>query len=258
MTIEKSFLELLLGTVIYRPYVYLFFVCFLVFAVSHLKIRGTLFYILSSYLIAFGSEYSATRNGFPFGVYTYIDHTRTRELWISNIPFWDSLSFVFLSYFSWIVASSIKNPKHPERALFEISTAFLGGFLMMLLDVVIDPLTVLGDKWFLGKIYYYPDGGIYFGVTLSNFVGWFFVGTFTLLFFQKTITWLSRKNKSWKPKSWALLPRYFSWGAIGVYSGVFLFNIAITAWIQEWKLFWTSSTLAFFTLAACVIRAKKR
>ena len=31
----------------------------------------------------------------------------------------------------------------------------------------------MGDRWFLGRMYYYPEGGIYFGVPLSNFVGWF-------------------------------------------------------------------------------------
>ena len=47
---------------------------------------------------------------------------------------------------------------------------------MMLLDVVIDPLAVRGERWFLGHVFYYPEGGVYFGVPLSNFVGWALVG----------------------------------------------------------------------------------
>ena len=45
----------------------------------------------------------------------YFDETRTRELWISNVPFWDSLSFVFLSYFSLALAAALLSPA-AERA----------------------------------------------------------------------------------------------------------------------------------------------
>src|SRR6187551_3088877 len=128
MTELIEFARLLWGTVLYRPYVYAFFACFLVFALREWGRKRTGFWIISTFLIAFACEYSATRNGFPFGVYTYIDETRGRELWISNIPFWDSLSFVFLSYFSGRVARSILGND-------TVRTAILGGFLMMLLDV---------------------------------------------------------------------------------------------------------------------------
>ena len=36
--------------------------------------------------------------------------------------------------------------------------------LFMLIDVVIDPVALRGDRWFLGQIYGYPDPGVYFGV----------------------------------------------------------------------------------------------
>jgi uncharacterized membrane protein len=233
-----EFLRLLLGTVIYRPYVYGFFACFLFFALRLFKPRAVLAYLLISYLIAYVSEYSATRNGFPFGVYTYLDETRTRELWLSNVPFWDSLSFVFLSYFSWILAASLRGS---QKALLETRTAFLAGFLMMLLDVVIDPLSLRGDRWFLGKIYYYPDGGAYFGVTLSNFAGWFFVGTATICVFQQ---FGQRFGQQFARRLDALQ----SWGCFGVYAGVFAFNLALTGWIREWDLFAASAVVVAVTL----------
>ena len=244
MNIEMihEFCRLLLGTVIYRPYVYGFFICFLFFSLRHLKLRGTAVFLIIAYLVAYVSEYSATRNGFPFGMYVYLDETRTRELWLSNIPFWDSLSFVFLSYFSWIMASGVLQAKNPNKALLQVKTAILGGFLMMLLDIIIDPLTLLGDRWFLGKIYYYPNGGTYFGVTLSNFAGWWFVGTTTLLLFQ----WICKKSRALNLNP---LSRFEVLGSSGVYASVMLFNLLITAYVKEWRLFAASSVVAFFTLA---------
>jgi len=50
------------------------------------------------------------------------------------------------------------------------------GVLMMALDVVIDPLAVRGDRWFLGQVFTYAEPGIYFGVPCSNFAGWVIVG----------------------------------------------------------------------------------
>ena len=251
----SEFLRLLWGTVIFRPYVYAFFGCFLFFSLRHLGRSRTIIYLIVAYAIAYASEFSATRNGFPFGMYVYLDETRSRELWLSNIPFWDSLSFVFLSYFSWLVAASVRCPKDPNQALYQWPTAILGGFMMMILDVVIDPLTLLGDRWFLGKIYYYPEGGHYFGVTLSNFIGWWFVGTLTLLINQTLLRSSSEKTGVLRP-----ITRREGWGAIGVYTGILGFNLTITVWIKEWALLGASlgvSILAIFPPLLLYRRARE-
>ena len=142
-----EFFSLLWGSVIYRPYVYGFLIAYLIFSIYQLGWRRSLLFLGAMYFLAFLAEYSSTRNGFPFGIYTYIDTTRTRELWVSNVPFWDSLSFVFLSYFSFLVAAEMRGYRAWE-------TPFIGGFLMMLLDVVIDPVALRGDRWFLGKMFF--------------------------------------------------------------------------------------------------------
>src|SRR5205823_3561622 len=46
----------------------------------------------------------------------------------------------------------------------------------VLLDVVIDPVALRGDRWFLGKIYYYPEPGVHFGIPIANYIGWGVVG----------------------------------------------------------------------------------
>ena len=46
--------------------------------------------------------------------------------------------------------------------------------------MVIDPVALRGDRWFLGKIYYYPDPGLHFGVPFANYVGWAVVGLISL------------------------------------------------------------------------------
>ena len=120
--------------------------------------------------MAFVAEYASTRVGVPFGLYHYTELTRGVELYLSNVPFFDSLSFPFLAYASFCLA------RRTLGTFAGMGVVWLAGVLMMLLDVVIDPLAVRGDRWFLGRVFYYPAGGVYFGVPLSNFAGWVLVG----------------------------------------------------------------------------------
>jgi putative membrane protein len=239
---------LLWGTVRYRPYVYAFLACFLVFAVYQVGWRRTLTFALPTWALAFLAEYSSTRNGFPFGFYSYFDGTRTRELWISNVPFWDSLSFVFLSWFSLVLAAAVRTPpparrRAPWSALRAPATPLLGGLLMMLLDVAVDPVTLQGERWFLGRIYAYPTDGFYFGVTAANFAGWFLVGAASQWLFQ-ALLWVAPWCRGpWRPAS-PLLP----WATLGVYAGVLAFMLAVTVGIGDYRLAAATGLLSAVTL----------
>lgn len=258
--------RLLLGTVVHRPYVYAFLACFLGFALLQLGPRRTLAFALPTWALAFLSEYSSTRNGFPFGRYTYFDATRTRELWISNVPFWDSLSFVFLSYFSFVLAAAVLTPAGFWRGARDApapppgawpglrarATPLLGGLLMMLLDVVIDPVTLQGEKWFLGRIYAYPGDGFWFGVTAANFAGWFAVGAASQWLFQRLLAlrWL---GGPWRPAGLG-----FARAVLATYAGVLAFMLAVTAGIGDRPLLAASALVSAVTLAPLALRLRAR
>ena len=181
------FFYLLFSTVAYRPYVFVFFACYLFLAVTHIGWKRTALFSVLAFLVAFVCEWSSAvaATGFPFGLYYYINETSDKELWIAGVPFMDSLSFTFLSYVSWELATMLTGRLQAswrdvqvlnrEQASRSWATALLAPFLMMYLDIIIDPVALRGDRWFLGKIYFYPDGGSYFGITLANFLGWYFV-----------------------------------------------------------------------------------
>lgn len=234
--------RLLAGTVILRPYVFAFLIAYLVAAVFFLGPKRTLLFTMLAYLIAFVSEYSSTRNGFPYGFYYYIDTTRTRELWISNVPFMDSLSYTFLSFISYNVAILIKAPIFKSRRDCQIvdtfkirqgiDVAFLGAFLFTMLDVIIDPVTLQGSRWFLGQIYGYPEKGAHFGVPISNYLGWFLVGFVTLFLYQKIDLLLRRKKWLCEPKLPRYIP-YITFLGLFIYLGVLAFNLGMTFYIGE-------------------------
>ena len=110
---------------------------------------------------------------------------------IGRIPILSGLSFVFLAFFSHRMAIVFLSPvARTRRGLHLLGTTriehhpftvLLGAILMTMLDVVIDPLTLQGHRWFLGQIYYYDEVGVYFGVPIANFIGWLFTGMVLIL-----------------------------------------------------------------------------
>ena len=203
------------GTLMLRPYVAAFLAVFVIFGGRDVGILRTFGYLIWGTLVAFTAEYASTRTGIPFGLYHYTGTTAAQELFIAGIPIYDPLSFPFLAYASWCLARWSGGREHGMRPVL------LTGLLMMLLDVVIDPLAVRGDRWFLGHVFYYPGDGDYFGVPLVNFAGWAVVG------------WVIGAG-------FALLSRGATRGSpregVGLYYGVLAFGIGMTIWIGEFAL----------------------
>ena len=223
-------MDLLIGTILLRPYVFGFLAAFLAAGFVDLGWRRTLAFAAWVWPLAWLAEFASTRVGVPFGLYHYTETTRGQELFIANVPFMDSLSFTFLAYAGFCLArAALAGRRVPAPWL-----ALASGVLMMLLDLVIDPMAVRGDRWFLGRVFYYPNGGIYFGVPLSNFVGWVSVGAAGVggyLFFTRGG------------------PGGRVWPGVALYYAVLLFNLAVAGWIGEWVLVAVGTVIHLVTLA---------
>jgi uncharacterized membrane protein len=89
-------------------------------------------------------------------------------------------------------------------------------------------LALRGDRWFLGKIYYYLDPGVHFGVPLENYVGWFVVGVISLASYFP----LDRRLPAPPPHiNWSTTHRLLL--GVGLYYAVLAFNLGITFSIGE-------------------------
>jgi len=226
-------MDLLIDTLTLRPYVFAFMAAFLVLALHDLGRRRTVAFTASTLGVAWTAEFVSTRVGFPFGLYYYTGVTRSRELYLSNVPVFDPVSFVFLAYASYCLSRLMLGR---ARGLPVVAASAV---FMMLLDVVIDPLAVRGDRWFLGRVFYYPDGGAYFGVPLSNFAGWWLVGSVAIAVYMACGALTGARA----------VDRLAT--GIALYYGVLGFNLALTGWIGEWRVLATG--LALHAMMACVL-----
>ncbi len=276
----SDLLRLLLGSLLLRPYVFGFLLLHLLGASGLLTWRRTIGFTLITWVVALAAEHSSIRTGIPFGWYYYVPRTADRELWIAGVPFFDSLSFPFLLVSSYGLAwfllgggrardefgfriSGLGWPEaesdtgHPTTEMSapgmsprpgRVPHLALTTLLFTLADVVIDPVALRGDRWFLGQIYGYPEPGAYFGVPLANFLGWGIVGGVATALYH-----------AWERRLPGGRAARFSGRAVlcpGLYFIVLGFNLAVTCALREWRLLasgllltlpillWTLATLA--------------
>jgi putative membrane protein len=238
-----DFLALFLKTILFRPYVFVFLAAFLFAAVRLIGWPRAWRFWLISWSTAFVCEYLSTRTGIPFGWYHYNGSTVEQELYFSNIPFMDSISFSFLLYAAYSVACCLRLPVDPASAQAQFRLAplrfdaasrtnwsvfGLTAFLFAFIDMVIDPVALRGDRWFLGKIYYYPDPGWHFGVPIANYAGWAVVGLISLSIYFP----MDRRLPDVRPRPPVQMTRLLLLG-VGLYYGVLAFNLTMTFWIGE-------------------------
>jgi putative membrane protein len=238
-----DFLILFLKTVLFRPYVFIFLAAFLFASTKLLGWPRTWRFWLMTWVTAFVCEFSSTRTGIPFGWYHYTGSTVGQELYVSDVPFMDSLSFSFLLYASHCVALLFLLPaersggsysrKMPALELTPDArrswpVGALTVLFFVMIDMVIDPAALRGDRWFLGKIYYYPEPGIHFGVPIANYIGWAVVGTLALLFYF----FLDRRLVLPIPRHRPSTTMVLLLGG-GLYYGILVFILSVTFWIGE-------------------------
>lgn len=239
-----EFLSLLLNTITLRPYVFIFLAVFLFSASRLIGWRRTGYFMGITYIVALVCEFSSTRTGIPFGWYHYTGSTVGQELYIADIPFMDSLSFPFLLYASYCMALAFLLPATSRgnspsgigmiRMGFPLSArtgwplTLLTILFFTFIDIVIDPVALRGERWFLGRIYYYPDPGMHFGVPIANYVGWAVVGFLSLRAYLP----LDRKLPQTGLPPAQRVTRHILLGC-ALYYGVLIFNLTITFWIGE-------------------------
>jgi putative membrane protein len=257
-----------------RPYVWAFMAAFLATAIPNLGKRRAALFLVIGYLVAFLSEYCSIRTGFPYGHYFYrYDGLDPLELVVggrppegspvgtpAGVPFFDSLSYSFMAYASYMLALFFTAPLHVRRG-FDLQLAetreirastktwFLATFFMGLLDVIVDPVAFQGEKWFLGKIYGYEQDGAYYHVPFTNQLGWWLVAAVTF-FIVQTVDQRFVASDAGQRR----LPFRALLGP-GIWIGCAAFNIAMAFQIGETSLGFSGSYILAPIVVLLVARA---
>jgi putative membrane protein len=130
--------------------------------------RGILVFALISVVVGFAVEILGVRTGFPFGHYYFTDGMGPK---LFLVPILMGPAYLGMGYVSWTAVRVIVEYGNGESALAGphlITLPLAASFVMVAWDLSLDPaLSTYGHYWA------WTQGGAYFGVPVSNFLGWY-------------------------------------------------------------------------------------
>lgn len=130
------------------------------------RARGVLIFLLLNLVIGNVFENLGVRTGFPFGHYYFTDVMGPK---LFQIPILLGLAYCGVGYLAWTLAGILLGcPAEPAAGVRIILRPSIAAAVMTAWDLSMDPIwanLVHGWVW--------EDGGAYFGVPVSNFLGWY-------------------------------------------------------------------------------------
>jgi uncharacterized membrane protein len=128
--------------------------------------RGIVAFFAICSIVSGAVEKIGITTGFPFGHYYFTDAMGPK---ISGVPVFLGLAYLGMGYLSWLVASLILGWECRDLTGWRIvALPAFAALVMTSWDFCMDPVwsTVV-------RAWIWTDGGSYFGVPISNFVGWY-------------------------------------------------------------------------------------
>lgn len=145
-------------------------------------VKNMLIFFFITWIISHFFESLSISTGFPFGYYHYEKLSGPR---IANVPLIIMPAYFAMGYTSYILGQVLTGQYGKKLQGIQLFiTPFVATFIMVMWDLVMDPVAAtISQSWV------WKEGGLYFGVPLSNFAGWFFV---VYLFMQLFTLYLAK------------------------------------------------------------------
>jgi putative membrane protein len=158
-------------------------ICLLAFmhGFKRYRFRNMAIFFIVTWIVSNSFEALSIYMGFPFGNYHYtMGGPRILEVPLLIMP-----AYFGMGYMAWTL-SNILNGQNGKRlkGVHVFLVPLIASFTMVMWDVVMDPIAAT-----VGKVWIWEDGGSYFNVPISNYLGWFLV---VYIFLQIFSIYISR------------------------------------------------------------------
>jgi putative membrane protein len=176
----------------------------LVFALIHgvmsYRMHGILIFFAICLVVGNVFENLGVATGFPFGSYYFTDAMGPK---LFQVPILLGLAYVGMGYLSWTLGRVILGYlRTPLVGAQVITLPLVASFIMVAWDFANDPVWAN-----INRLWVWQHGGAYFGVPLTNFVGWYFV---VYLIYQSFAIYLRERSANDNP----MPSGYWRWAVI--------------------------------------------
>jgi uncharacterized membrane protein len=165
--------------------------------------KKTGIFFITAFAFALGSELIGVKYGWIFGHYYY--NPINSPFIFGLVPIINVISWLPIIYISYTFANLILEGFGSQKPYIKqskmlyviliILLSSIGGLVAVNLDMLLDPVVVSTQGWF------WIGGGPFFGVPISNFVGWFFVAFSAIFIFRLYESFKKERDGSLPEKS---------------------------------------------------------
>jgi uncharacterized membrane protein len=189
----------------------IFIVVPLAFALLHGAQRyhwsGILIFLVIGLVVSNVLENTSILTGFPFGHYYYTSDLGPK---LFLVPLIIGPAYFGTGYLAWVLSTVLVGDVRPKSSAFTtFAVPFIASFMMVAWDLGMDPTSsTIRHSWI------WEQGGGYFGVPLTNYLGWFFTVYVIFQLFALSL----RLHKVSREEEEPTLPRSYYAQAIVMYA----------------------------------------
>lgn len=181
------------------------------FALLHGAVRyqwsGIITFLVLCLVVSNLLENTSILTGFPFGHYYYTSGLGPK---LFLVPLVIGPAYFGTGYLVWVLSTVLVSDVRSKASLLTtFAVPFIASFMMVAWDLGMDPTSST-----IRHLWIWEQGGGYFGVPLTNYLGWFFT---VYVFFQLFALYL-RLRKASRDKEEPTLPRSYYAQAIVMYA----------------------------------------
>ena len=216
------------------------------------RLRDLLVFAALTLVVSNIFENMSVLTGFPFGLYYYTDNLGPK---LFLVPVLIGPAYLGTGYLAWTIARVISGATRSRLpGHLSYTVPLLAAFMMVSWDLSFDPIfSTINRSWV------WLDGGSYFGVPFSNFLGWLLT---TFVFFQLFAPYLKGRPHvqptDEPPSRIRNLPAILFYGLMAVGYLVDSLTRAMTGTVTDpagivWRLqdiYTVSGLIAIFTMGA--------
>ena len=159
------------GTLVGRWYVTALGAVFAWCAVRHMGWRKTLLYSVGAIAVGALAENGSVHLGFPYTRYAFNSELRGDEIFIGDVPLMVPMSYTFMAYLAFAAGRLLASGPRHTRAPKPWMEFLLAWVLAVWALWILDPVSRLGEYFYLGRIFEYAGPGFWFGLPTGSQLG---------------------------------------------------------------------------------------